>query len=157
MSNQRKFQRPTLAITLILLVLFGNITPSQATPPLTKCNIRISDPHFSNSLKQGRNLVAVKVNARSRCNRQMSNLVLTVVIHKIGFLFDYKVARGEVKIEGPISPNTLIKNQKTYVECKNSKKSRYFGEAFASGTIKGENVKTFHVLSEKTLLFECGN
>lgn len=157
MSNQRKFQRTILIITIILLVVFGNTTLSQATPPLTKCNIRISDPHFSKSLKKGRNLVAVKVNARSRCNKQMSNPVLTVIIHKIGFLFDYKVARGVVKVKGPIFPNTLIKNQKTYVECKNSKKSRYFGEAFASGTIKGESVKTFHVLSEKTLRFECGN
>jgi len=137
--------------------LFGNTTYSQAVPPLTKCNIRISDPHFSKSLKQGRNLVAVKVNARSKCDKQMNNLILTVIIYKIGLFFDYKVALGQVRIEGPIFPNTLIKNQKTYVECRNAKKSRYFGEAFASGIIQGRIFKTLHVLSEKTLRFDCGN
>jgi len=50
----------------------------------------------------------------------MTNLVLTVEIHKLGFLRDYKVASREIRVEGPIFPNTIIKNQGTYVECKNS-------------------------------------
>ena len=46
----------------------------------------------------------------------MTNLVLIVEIHKIGFLRDYKVASREIRVEGPIFPNTVIKNQGTYVE-----------------------------------------
>jgi hypothetical protein len=87
----------------------------------------------------------------------MTNLVLTVEIHKIGFLRDYKVATEEIKVQGPIFPNAVIKNQKTYVECKNSKSSRYYGEAYASALIKGERVRTLHVLTEKTITVNCGN
>ena len=53
--------------------------------------------------------------------------------------------------------NTIIKNQKTYVACKNTKTSRYYGEAYATAYIKGERVKTLHVLSEKTITVNCGN
>jgi hypothetical protein len=87
----------------------------------------------------------------------MTNLVLTVEIHKVGFLRNYKVATEEIRVRGPIFPNTVIKNQKTYVECKNSKSSRYYGEAYASALIKGERVKTLHVLTEKTITVNCGN
>lgn len=87
----------------------------------------------------------------------MTNLVLTVEIHKLGFLRGYKVASREIRVEGPIFPNTVIKNQGTYVECKNSKSSKYYGEAYASAFIKGERVKTLHVLTEKTITVNCGN
>jgi hypothetical protein len=87
----------------------------------------------------------------------MTNLVLTVEIHKVGFLRNYKVATEEIRVRGPIFPNAVIKNQKTYVECKNSKSSRYYGEAYASAVIKGESVKTLHVLTEKTITVNCGN
>jgi hypothetical protein len=87
----------------------------------------------------------------------MTNLVLTVEIHKLGFLRDYKVASRETRVEGPIFPNTTIKNQKTYVECKNTKTSRYYGEAYATAYIKGERVRTLHVLTEKTITINCGN
>lgn len=157
MEIQQSFKRTATILTVILLNLLTSQAVSNATPPKTKCNIRVDDPHLSKSLNFGRGIIAIKVNARSRCNKTMSNLVLTVVIHKTGFLFDHVVAREEVKISGPIYPNTLIKNQKTYVECKNSKKSSYYGEAFATATIKGLNVKTLHVISERTIRFKCGN
>jgi hypothetical protein len=87
----------------------------------------------------------------------MTKLILTVEIHKIGFLRDYKVAQEEVKALGPIFTNTIIKNQNTYVECKNTKTSRYYGEAYATAYIKGERVRTLHVLTEKTITVNCGN
>ena len=87
----------------------------------------------------------------------MTNLILTVEIHKVGLLRDYTVAHEEVKVLGPIFPNTIIKNQKTYVECKNTKTSRYYGEAYATAYIKGERVRTLHVLTEKTITANCGN
>ena len=87
----------------------------------------------------------------------MTNLILTVEIHKIGLFRDYTVVHEEVKDLGPIFPNTIIKNQKTYVECKNSKSSRYYGVAYATAYIKGERMKTLHVLTEKTITVHCGN
>lgn len=96
MNIPRVFKEPDVAIAFILTNLVVSMPSSPATPPLTECNIRIDDPHFSESLQRGRGIVAVKVNARSKCNKPMSNLVLTVKIHKIGFIRDYEVAHGEV-------------------------------------------------------------
>ena len=142
---------------MVLINLIASSPISVATPPLTKCNIKLDNPHYSKSVEIRKGFRAIKVNARSRCNRQMTNLILTVEIHKIGFLRDYTVAREEVKAPGPIFPNTIIKNQKTYFACKNTKSSRYYGEAYATAYIKGERVKTLHVLTEKTITVKCGN
>jgi len=157
MTTFKSFKSPLFFLSLILINLFASLPFSEATPPLTKCNIKLDNPHYSKSVEIRKGFQAIKVNARSRCNRQMTNLVLTVEIHKLGFLRDYKVASREIRVEGPIFPNTIIKNQGTYVECKNSKSSKYYGEAYASAFIKGERVKTLHVLTEKTITVNCGN
>lgn len=157
MTSYKSFKSQLFILSLILINLIASTPISTATPPLTKCNIKLDNPHYSKSVEVRKGFRAIKVNARSRCNRQMTNLILTVEIHKIGFLRDYTVAREEVKDVGPIFPNTVIKNQKTYVECKNTKTSRYYGEAYATAYIKGERVKTLHVLTEKTITVNCGN
>ena len=157
MTSYKSFKSQLFILSLILINLIASTPISTATPPLTKCNIKLDNPHYSKTVEMRKGFKAIKVNARSRCNRQMTNLVLTVEIHKIGFLRDYTVAREEVKDVGPIFPNTVIKNQKTYVECKNTKTSRYYGEAYATAYIKGERVKTLHVLTEKTITVNCGN
>ncbi len=157
MATLKSFKSPLFILSLILINLFASSPFSEATPPLTKCNIKLDNPHYSKSVEIRKGFKAIKVNARSRCNRQMTNLVLTVEIHKLGFLRDYKVASRETRVEGPIFPNTIIKNQKTYVECKNTKTSRYYGEAYATAYIKGERVRTLHVLTEKTITINCGN
>ena len=157
MNSYKSFKSPLFILSLVLINLIASSPISVATPPLTKCNIKLDNPHYSKSVEIRKGFRAIKVNARSRCNRQMTNLILTVEIHKIGFLRDYTVAREEVKAPGPIFPNTIIKNQKTYVECKNTKTSRYYGEAYATAYIKGERVKTLHVLTEKTITVKCGN
>jgi len=157
MTIFKSFKSALFILSLILINLFASSPFSEATLPLTECNIKLDNPHYSKSVEIRKGFKAIKVNARSRCNRQMTNLVLTVEIHKIGFLRDYKVASREIRVEGPIFPNTVIKNQGTYVECKNSKSSKYYGEAYASAFINGERVKTLHVLTEKTITVNCGN
>ncbi len=157
MTSYKSFKSTLSILSLSLVSLIACLPSSEATPPLTKCNIKLDNPHYSKSVEIRKGFKAIKVNARSRCNRQMTNLVLTVEIHKVGFLRDYKVATEEIRVKGPIFPNTVIKNQKTYVECKSSKSSRYYGEAYASALIKGERVKTLHVLTEKTITVNCGN
>lgn len=156
MTIFKSFKSPLFILSLILITLLTSSPFSAATPPLTKCNIKLDNPHFSKSVEIIKGFKAIKVNARSRCNRQMTNLILTVEIHKIGFLRDYTVAQEEVRALGPIFPNTIIKNQETYVECKNTKTSRYYGKAYATAYIKGERVRTLHVLTEKTITVSCG-
>ena len=157
MTSFKSFKSPLFILSLVFINLIASSPISVATPPLTKCNIKLDNPHYSKSVQIRKGFTAIKVNARSRCNRQMTNLILTVEIHKIGLLRDYTVAREEVKAPGPIFPNTIIKNQKTYIACKNTKTSRYYGEAYATAYIKGERVRTLHVLTEKTITVNCGN
>lgn len=159
MKLTKTFRVVVLSITLI----FANTTyiPANAsavvTPPHTKCNIRVDDPHISENLLRTRGILAVKVNARSKCNKPMRDLVLTVEIYKMGFFRDHKVMKNAVTFDGLIYANRIVKNQETYAKCDNSKLSRYYGIAYATAFLKGQLVKTFHVITEKTIALKCGN
>jgi hypothetical protein len=155
----KSFQIISLSITFILANTLYVPTSASAfvTPPLTKCNIRVDDPHISENLLRTRGILAVKVNARSKCNKPMRDLVLTVEIYKIGFFRDQKVADEKKAEPGVIFANKVIKNEKTYFKCKNTKRSRYYGIAFATATMGGKFVKTFRAITEKTIALNCGN
>ncbi len=127
------------------------------TPPLTKCNIKVDNPHISENLLRMQGILAVKVNARSKCNKPMRDLVLTVEIYKIGFFMDHRVVKKAVTFDGLVYANRIVKNQETYAKCDNSKQSRYYGIAYATAFLEGQIVKTFHVITEKTISLKCGN
>jgi hypothetical protein len=126
------------------------------TPPATECFIKIDDPHFSEYLLRTRGITAIKINASSKCNKPMSNLMLTVEIYKTGYFFDYRVAKEEFKRRVLIPPFQVIKNQQTYVQCLNRKKTEYYGKAYAVATIDEKIRKTLTVFTAKTFYFECG-
>ena len=155
----KSFRVIILSITFIFANTLSVPTNASAvvTPPLTKCNIKVNDPHISKNLFRTRGVLAVKVNARSKCNKPMRDLVLTVEIYKIGFFRDQKVADEKKTEPGLIFANKVIKNEKTYFKCKNTKLSKYYGIAFATATMDGKIVKTFHVITEKTIALKCGN
>ena len=150
----------TATFTVFILALslqFSDSAQAVATPPLTRCNIEIDNPHISENLLRTRNLRVVKVNARSKCNKPMRDLVLTVEIYKVGLIRDYQVAKEELSVMGNIYSNRVVKNQKTYVKCEDRRESKYFGIAYASAIIDGKPTKTLKVLSESTKLLKCGN
>lgn len=144
-------------LTIALNVLFLDSSQAVVTPPLTKCNIEIDDPHISENLLRTRNLRAVKVNARSRCNKPMRDLILTVEIYKVGLFRDYQVAKEEISVMGNIYSNRVIKNQKTHAKCEDRRESKYYGIAYAIAIIDGKPTKTLKVLSEKIKLLKCGS
>lgn len=112
---------------------------------------------FANTLSVPTNAIAVVTPPLTKCNKPMHDLVLTVEIYKIGFFRDQKVADEKEIEQGLIFTNKVIKNEKTYFKCKNTKLSKYYGIAFATATIGGKFVKTFHVITEKTIPLKCGN
>ena len=126
------------------------------TPPMTKCHIEIDNPHFSRYIYRTKGIRAVKVNARSICNKPMRNLVLRVQIYKVGFLRDFLVA-SEAVSAGFVIQNRGFKSEKTYVECLGHQWSKYYGVAFATADVEGWQVKTLHVSSEKTNELKCSN
>lgn len=148
---------PFSVLTLVLNLLLSDSAQAVVTPPLTRCNIEIDDPHISENLLRTRNLRAVKVNARSKCNKPMQELVLTVEIYKVGLIRDYQVAKEELSVMGNIYSNRVVKNQKTYAKREDRRESKYFGIAYASAIIDRKPTKTLKVLSESTKLLKCGN
>ena len=150
-------------IILSIALIFANAiyastnASAVVTPPLTKCNIRVDNPHISKNLLRTRGILAVKVNARSKCKKSMRDLVLTVEIYKIGFFMDHRVMKKAFTFDGLVYANRIVKNQETYAKCYNSKRSRYYGIAYATAFLEGQVVKTFHVITERTVSLKCGN
>ena len=145
---------------LLMIQLVSPLNPGYAgvvTPPATLCNIEIGDAHISKSLLRTRGLIAVKVNAKSQCDKPIRGLVLTVEIYKNGLLIDHRVAKTEVMVKGIVIQNRVIKNQKTYVKCKSNKWTNYFGIAHGEAIVNGESMKTLRVRSENIKRFQCGN
>lgn len=147
----------SLLLTLQLVSPLKPATADVVTPPITQCNIEIGDAHISDNLLRTRALIAVKVNASSKCDKQIQSLVLTVEIYKVGLLFDHRVAKKEVKVKGLVYTNRVIKNQKTYVKCRSNKWTKYYGIAYAEAVVNGESMKTYRVRSENIERFQCGN
>lgn len=158
MTNHLKSRYLTHSLIIVLLGAFSSFDQALAvvTPPATKCNIRVDDPHISEYILRTRGYLAVKVNARSTCDKAMRNLELNVEIYKVGLFRDYQVGKGEVQIQGLIYANKVIKNEKANTECVNQESSRYYGIAYASAIIDGQLRKTLKVTSAKTITLKCG-
>jgi hypothetical protein len=146
-----KLKSRFLFATLIFALLDTTMAPianAVITPPITKCHIEIDNPHFSRYIYRTKGIRAVKVNARSICNKPIRNLVLRVQIYKVGFLRDYLVSSEEVSANYVVQ-NRGFENENTYVECLDQQWSKYYGIAFATADIEGRHLKTLHVTSEK--------
>jgi hypothetical protein len=146
-----------LLLTLQLVSPLNSAYAGVVTPPATLCNIEIGDAHISKSLLRTRGLIAVKVNAKSQCDKPIRGLVLTVEIYKNGLLFDHRVAKTEVMVKGIVIQNQVVKNQKTYVKCKSNKWTNYYGIAHGEAIVNGKSMKTLRVRSENIKRFQCGN
>ena len=147
--------------SVVILTFAVSLYPSIAkaaivTPPLTKCFIRVDNSHISKSIMRVRGFEAVKVNASSKCNQDMSNISLTVEIIKKGFLRDHLVERQTLVIPGVVDANFRVENKKTWRRCKTSKYSSYYGVAYAQGIVNGKTLKTRRVLSSETVSLPCG-
>ena len=158
MTNLLKSRYLIHSVIVVLLGTFSSLDKAFAvvTPPATKCNIRVDDPHISRYILRTRGYLAVKVNAQSTCDKAMRNLELNVEIYKVGLLRDYQVAKEKVEIPGLIYANKVIKNETTYRKCLSQKTTKYYGIAFASAVIDGQLRKTLKVTSAKTISLKCG-
>ena len=124
MKNQISKHRILGVALLLILQLIAPLNAAHAgvvTRPFTHCNIEIGDAHISKSLLRTRGLIAVKVNAKSQCNKPIRSLVLTVEIYKIGLLYDHRVAVKEVRVKGVVYQNRVVKNQHTFVKYRSNK------------------------------------
>ena len=98
----------------------------------------------------------MKVNATSKCDKQIRNLSLTVEIYKKGFLRNHEVVIGTLKVSELIPEFQKIENKSTWERCKSSKPSQYFGVAYAEAIINGKRMQTFRVRTDKVIALPCG-
>jgi len=147
--------------SLIVVIVLASTTSAigastTATPPKTKCFIEVGNAHISTSIFEQQGRRAVKVNAISRCNVPQSNVILTVKIFKEGLGIAHLVAQRSTRPENPKSQGLVVKNQFTFLYCRDTTRSKYYGVASARATIRGKGYTTPPVWSEKTLELNCG-
>ncbi len=157
MNSNHKFQFIVVAVSFALINVNHSDANAFVTPPMSHCNIEIGDAHISENLLRNRGLIAVKVNAISKCNKPIRNLVLIVEIYKVGLLYDHRVAVKQVRVTGMVYSNRVVKNQKTFVKCRSNKWTKYYGIAHADALINGMRMKTLRVRSENIERFQCGS
>lgn len=127
-----------------------------ATPPLTKCFIRVDNPHISNSIRKLKGYDAVKVNAVSICDKQIQDLLMIVEIRKIGFLRNHLVAKQNFSEDGIIRANKKVEHKGTWRQCENKRMSKYFGIAYSVAIIDGRKMQTLPVRTEEIVNLACG-
>jgi hypothetical protein len=147
-------------LTILLVSVIGS-TEVQATekvssPPKTKCFIDVGDAHISSTILERQGRLAVKVNAISRCNVLQENVVLTVKIYKVGIGPAHLMAQKSTQGLSSKSRGFIVKNQFTYIFCKNRTKSKYYGLAYSKALINGKQYQTPPVWSENTIELKCG-
>ena len=144
-------------VFILTVILISNSLPALAEKqPKTQCNIRVDNVHLSKSIRAKKGFDAVKVSARSKCNVNMSNLLLTVELRKVGLFRNHLLRVRTLEVSKVIPANFSITNKSTWFKCKNSQSSRYFGVAYAKALISEKIVFTHRVYSERITILECG-
>jgi hypothetical protein len=145
-----------LILNLINATYSQTSSASRVTPPITKCYLRVDNPHLSDSIKKQKGFEAVKVNAVSICNKDISNLQITVEIRKKGLLLDHEVAKRSIEVMGFIPANKRIAHKGTWRKCDNKKVSEYYGVAYAVANIEGKRMQTLPARTAKKVSLPCG-
>lgn len=148
--------RKYLSILVVGSIILFSFPAAAEVKPKTKCNIKVDDPHISKSKKRYQGFRAVKVNARSKCNVDMSNLRFTVEIYKKGLIKDHIVKIEDVVVRGLVPGNVVVRNQDTWEKCISSRRTTYYGIAYATAIIARKSVSTPHARSLKSVSLNCG-
>ena len=151
-----------LRIMLTIAISLSSIAVSKADvykPSITKkaaCRIEIDNPHISKSilLREGR--TAVKVNARSVCNVYQTRVALTVNIYQVGLFRDYLRASFTTRPNQLASNGYIVHNKNTKWYCKSEKSSKFYGVAYSTAFIGGQQFLAPRVRSIKTIRLPCG-
>jgi hypothetical protein len=129
--------------------------PSAKTPQKSLCRIEVDYVHPSTYFRN-KGIAAIKVNARSVCDVLQQEVVLTVQIFKVGFLFDHLVSSTTTDPIRQSSTGLRVENNRTSAHCKDSKVTKYYGIAFATAVIAGQKVQAPPARSIKISTIPCG-
>lgn len=96
------------------------------------------------------------VKARSICNVVQERVSLTVNIYKVE-KFGNPMLNSSVTDPGKSSSQgTVVRNYDTLVDCKNFKRTKFYGVAYAKALINGKWNYAGRTRSPKTIEIHCG-
>jgi hypothetical protein len=151
--------QPTTASATVIAVPLTADTHARADAVDPECTLFYMNaqgkpgggPHISTFLFKKHNIRAVKINAKIECRRVSMHLILRVTLWKTGAIFPHKQAGPT---EATAAKGNQLKNQMTWVQCKNTTTSTFYGTAFGSVVFQG--VTYSNSLQSKKAALKCG-
>lgn len=147
-----------LALSLILNSALAPSTFAKETPGQFRasCRIEIDNAHLSKSIKRREGVDAVKVNARSICDVYQTNVSLTVQIYQEGLFRDYLRSSYTTNPTRATSNGFRVENKNSKWYCQTKKPSRFYGIAFSTATIGGQQFIAPRARSVTSVSLPCG-
>jgi hypothetical protein len=147
-------------ITLIPTIILYPVPASAVTasPRINKpiCRIEIDNAHISrHELKFGSRR-AVIVKARSICNVLQEQVTLTVNIYKVEKFGHPLLNSVSTDPNRSTSFGREVRNYDNLVDCKNFKRTKFYGIAYAKALINGHWNYAGRTRSLKTIEINCG-
>jgi hypothetical protein len=150
-----------LFVGSLILASLINISSALGSPvsvkePKPPCRLQIGLAHLSTSLFEKSKIRAVKVNSSSICNVSQSNVSITVEIWKTGLLGNRLVTKKTINSPGVTHPGVQVDNFNTYIICKNSLPTEYYGVSYSKALIAGKWQYARHTFSKSIRTLNCG-
>jgi hypothetical protein len=160
MARTSWFRNFTLQLAL-LLILNSSLAPSTSAKEKpgqfrASCRIEVDNAHLSKSIKRRESVDAVKVNARSICDAYQTNVVLTVQIYQEGLFRDYLRSSYTTNPTRATSNGFRVENKNTKWYCQTKKPSKFYGIAFSTATIGGQQFIAPRARSVISVSLPCG-
>lgn len=140
----------------ILLTPLANAATPRPEIKKAICRIEIDNAHISrHELKFGSRR-AVIVKARSICNVVQQQVSLTVNIYKLEKFGHPKINSSTTDPSQPTSSGKVVRNYDTLADCKNFKRTKFYGIAYAKALINGRWNYAGRTRSPQTIEINCG-
>ena len=120
------------------------------------CRLEVDYAHISHGkLKfEGKNFVKVKT--RSVCSVPQRQVTITLKIMKLGEFYDHEVATFRTDPLLPTSSGFRVEMNNAFVQCKDRRKTFYFGVATSKALVGGKWVYAGETYSINPKPLDCG-
>lgn len=157
--RKKAIKRILMSVCCLTPILFMPLATAASPQPEIKkaiCRIEIDNAHISrHELKLGSRR-AVIVKARSICNVVQERVSLTVNIYKVEKFGNPMLNSSVTDPSKSSSQGTVVRNYDTLVDCKNFKRTKFYGVAYAKALINGKWNYAGRTRSPKTIEIHCG-
>jgi hypothetical protein len=157
--KQLKFKSASLFLPLLVNIFYPPIasaanTKNSVIKPI--CRIEIDNPHISRHELRFGSRRAVIVKAKSICNVVQEQVTLTVDLYKVERFGHPLLVSTSTNPNDSTSNGKIVRNYKSTVDCKNFKRTKFYGIAYARALINGQWNYAGRTRSIKTLEINCG-